>query len=329
LVAPAGRVRLFGVLIFGTHASRITHQKEIAHMERWISLLSCPICGARLFKSGGVARCANRHTFDIAREGYINLYTSRQSGDTSEMLRARRSFLLGGHFARLSAAINTRVADYLAAGSGQGSDRGDAAVLDAGCGAGYYLRELKRHLDNQPSCRQPVYLGLDISKAAVRMAAAAMRARSEPDAGFVVADLKERIPCADRSIDVLLTIFAPRNPIEFARVLVRGGLLLAVIPTPRHLAEPCSALGLLKIGADKHERLVDQLAPWFTLAESHGLEYMIHLDRDDLIHLVLMTPNYWHQKQVRWSALPTVEGQATTIGVRILVFHRRDYVPWW
>jgi 23S rRNA (guanine745-N1)-methyltransferase len=292
-------------------------------MERWISLLICSTCGARLSRTGGVARCANKHTFDIAREGYINLLECGQSGDTPEMLRARRSFLLNGHFARLSAAINTHVADHLAARPGQGGDRGEAVVLDAGCGTGYYLRELKRHLGSQPSYGQPVYLGLDISKAAVRMTAGAMRARSEPDTGFAVADLKHRVPCVERSIDVLLTIFAPRTPIEFARAMVPGGLLLIAIPAPQHLAEPRSALGLLKIGVDKYKRLVDQLAPWFALAESHSLEYARHLDRSDLIDLVLMTPNYWHQKQVRWSALPAIEGQATTISVRILAFHRR------
>ncbi len=286
-------------------------------MEDYVNILVCPLCGAPLTRASNVFRCANRHSFDIAREGYVNFLRSGRSGDTREMLYARRNFLERGYYTPLSEAINALAADPL-----EGMPAG-AGILDAGCGEGYYLRELKHHLDSRPVRGRRVYIGLDISGAAVRMAARRMRAQSDREICFVVADIVDQVPCANSSIDLLLDIFAPRNPHEFARVTRPHGLLLIAIPTPKHLTEPRSALGLLNIGADKHERTVDQLAPWFTLAASQTLEYAVSLNRDDLINLVTMTPNYWHRASVRWNVLPTIEGERTTISFTILVLHRR------
>jgi len=286
------------------------------HMEHYVNILICPLCGAPLARAGNVFRCANRHSFDIAREGYVNFLRSGRSGDTREMLQARRSFLERGYYTPLSAAINALAADHL-----KGMPAG-AGILDAGCGDGYYLRELKHRLDSRPAHARRVYIGLDISSAAARIAARGMRAQSDRDICFVVADIVDQVPCANSSIDLLFNVFAPRNPHEFARVTTPHALLLIAIPTPKHLTEPRSVLGLLNIGADKHERTVDQLAPWFTLAGSQTLEYAVSLDRDDLINLVTMTPNYWHRASVRWSALPTIEGEPTTISMTILALHR-------
>jgi 23S rRNA (guanine745-N1)-methyltransferase len=286
-------------------------------MEHYVNILVCPLCGAPLAHAGNAFRCPNRHSFDIARGGYVNFLRSGRSGDTREMLHARRNFLERGYYTPLSEAINALAADQLK-GMPAGAD-----ILDAGCGEGYYLRELKRHLDRRPAQAPDVYIGLDISGAAVCMAARRMRAQNDRAICFVVADIVDQVPCANSSIDLLLNIFAPRNPHEFARVTAPHGLLLIAIPTPKHLTEPRSALGLLNIGADKRERTVEQLAPWFRLADSRTLEYAVSLDRDDLVNLVTMTPNYWHRANVRWSALPMIVGEPTTISMTILAFHRR------
>src|SRR5581483_10720478 len=153
-------------------------------------------------------------TFDVAREGYVNLLRKKQVGDTREMLQARRSFLEDGFYQPLSDTLNALVDSYLR------EIPSPANVLDAGCGEGYYLGRLQRSLDQK---EQHCFLGLDIAKDGIRMAAKRYQAAS-----FVVANLKERLVIADQAIHVLLNIFAPRNPAEFARVMVPAGRLIVV-----------------------------------------------------------------------------------------------------
>jgi 23S rRNA (guanine745-N1)-methyltransferase len=232
------------------------------------------------------------------------------------MLRARRRFLERGHLRPLADAIGTLAVAHL-----DSAGREPAAILDAGCGEGYYLRALKGRLASQAAGY--VFSGLDCSKAAVRMAARRMRAVKEGDNCFVVADLRTRIPYTDNCIQLLFSVFAPRNGREFARVIVPGGMLLVAIPTPQHLAEPRAALGLLDVEANKQERLVERLAPWFTREQTLTVDYTVCLEREDLIDLVTMTPNHWHRTQVRWGALAAITGAETTIGVMILAFRRQ------
>jgi SAM-dependent methyltransferase len=174
-------------------------------------------------------RCSNSHTFDIAREGYVNLLRKKLPGDTKEMLVARRDFLERNHYQPLSDMLNQLVHAYLATSSSP------INILDAGCGEGYYLGRLQQYLTDQHY--QIQCIGLDISKEAIRMAA-----RHYKQSCFVVANLKERVVLADDALHIILNIFAPRNPAEFTRVLVPGGLLLVAIPAPDHLLQLRSAL---------------------------------------------------------------------------------------
>src|SRR5450755_2086683 len=98
-----------------------------------VSLLACPLCHSGLRQVDTALTCANKHTFDIAREGYVNLLLQKRSGDVKEMLRARRNFLERGFYQPLSAAVNELVCTYLQ------DMQGPLHMLDAGCGEGYYL----------------------------------------------------------------------------------------------------------------------------------------------------------------------------------------------
>ena len=71
----------------------------------------------------------------------------------------------------MSDAINTLVYDYLC--NEQDSENGlpHINILDAGCGEGYYLGRLQQYLSKQLSSVQCNYVGLDVSKEAIRMAA--------------------------------------------------------------------------------------------------------------------------------------------------------------
>ncbi len=284
------------------------------------------------------------------------------AGDSKQMLRARRDFLQRGHYQPLSDAIDEAVIGRLAPGvqaapdaeSTAGGDRGgiageagpfptasDAqpggrprprqaaplpagsawaplAILDAGCGEGYYLGRLSAHLHAQ-SGAAPFLFGMDIAREAVRMAA-----KRYPQGRFVVADVHARWPFADASSAVLLDIFAPRNPAEFARVLVPGGLLLVALPTAQHLAELRAHIPLLEIEPDKQERVIERLAGAFALTSATTLQYPLELPGAEATLLLQMTPSARHVAPAALATLAATERVLVTAGFVLLAFTRRE-----
>lgn len=251
-------------------------------------MLICPVCAAPLTREEGAFRCANGHSFDRARQGYIHLVGSRHPGDTKPMLQARRAFLAAGHYRPLADALaDLALAHLTSHRAARLADVPPPGVLDAGCGEGYYIGQVYRAL---AAAGIPARcFGLDVAKEAVRMAAV-----REPEIQFLVADIKGRLPFADASLDLLLDIFAPRNPAEFARVLAPGGLLLVAIPAPAHLAELRAVLPLLAIEEQKRERVLAQLAGSFALAATRELAYELALAPDEARLLITMTPSHHH-----------------------------------
>jgi 23S rRNA (guanine745-N1)-methyltransferase len=251
-------------------------------------MLICPVCAAPLTREERAFRCANGHSFDLARQGYVHLIGSRHPGDTKPMLQARRAFLAAGHYRPLADALADLALAHLASQrAARPAGAAPPAILDAGCGEGYYIGRLCRTLADAGIAAR--CFGLDVAKEAVRMAAA-----HAPEVQFLVADIKGRLPFADASLDVLLNVFAPRNPAEFARVLAPGGLLLVAIPTPAHLAELRAILPLLAIEDQKREHVLAQLAGAFALAASRELAYELALDPAEARLLITMTPSHHH-----------------------------------
>lgn len=178
----------------------------------------CPLCHLPLLRGDSTWRCDNRHSYDCAREGYVNLLPvnrkrSREPGDSAEMLQARRRFLEAGHYRPLVETI----AALLPYVSGR-------QLLDIGSGEGFYTRQLQA-----AGWPGKALAGIDIAKAGVRMAA-----KSQPDSQFVVAGSYD-LPVAEDSVDHLLRVFAPAADAEMLRVVNPGGSLLDVAPGPEHL----------------------------------------------------------------------------------------------
>lgn len=286
-------------------------------------MLICPVCERPLAREEHVWRCPSGHSFDRAREGYIHLTGSRQPGDTRDMLRARRAFLERGHYAPLAEALCALALAHYAA---LPPEKRVLGTLDAGCGEGYYIGYVQRALAAWASATRPhepdvpPCFGLDVSRDAARLAA-----RRYPAVTFVVADVRGRLPFASASLSLLLDVFAPRNPAEFARVVAPGGALLVVIPAPRHLAELRAALPLLGIEAEKQRQVERRLgAEGFALRETRPLELALELDATDLATLLAMTPSAWHA-DVAALAAEVSAGRATTAvtaAFRVLVFTR-------
>jgi 23S rRNA (guanine745-N1)-methyltransferase len=274
-----------------------------------ISLLTCPLCQTGLRQVDAALKCAQEHSFDIAREGYINLLLQKRLGDAKEMLRARRDFLERGFYQPLSDAVNELVCVHLR------DVPGPPHILDAGCGEGYYLDRLQRALAPlQDGC----YIGMDVSKEAIRMAAKSYRQLL-----FVVADVKQRLVLADYAIHAVLNIFAPRNPSEFARVTVAGGILVVVIPAPEHLLRLRSALGLLGMEEQKQQHVKEQFDGRFELIGSSPMAYSMQLNKDEVEQVVMMTPNYWHLSDETRAAMQKMEEIETEARFNIMVFRRR------
>jgi 23S rRNA (guanine745-N1)-methyltransferase len=247
-------------------------------LELSLDLLRCPTCRARrLHPDRGALRCPAGHTFDIARHGYAGLLTGTRatSGDDADMARARARFLSTGAYAPLREAVARLAAD---------SVPGQATVVDVGCGTGYHLAGV---LDRLPGARG---LGLDTSVRALRVAA-----RAHDRAAAAAWDVFRPFPLADGVADVVLDVFAPRNPAEFHRVLRPAGRLVVVRPTGRHLAELRGRVpAMVAIDPAKEQRLHRALGPFFEAAVTERVEYTVSLTGQEALDLVGMTPSARH-----------------------------------
>lgn len=249
--------------------------------------LACPICEAGLERQRDAFVCVNGHAFDLAREGYVNLLPSQHKrrgvdGDTRAMLQARRRLLAEGHYAPLLEALVARIGAVLSLLDVDTVP----TVAEAGCGEGYYVGSIETRLG---SVGRAVWLGTDISKPAVRMAAKRYR-----DVLFFVSDVHQRIYLRDASVDVLLDVFAPRNVHEFSRVVTHGGAAFIVIPSESHLAELRAEFGLLDIEREKERKILDRFATYFRLRDRSELRFSLELEPSAVTDLIEMGPNSWH-----------------------------------
>jgi 23S rRNA (guanine745-N1)-methyltransferase len=194
--------------------------------------LVCPFDGLPLANRGTSHACANGHTFDRAREGYVNLLpvqdkASRDPGDSKEMVAARRRFLDTGAYAPIADALGDTVLTHL---DRHASSRA-VTILDAGCGEGTYLEQLARHLTAAQRAETIHLAGIDISKWAVRVAAK----RTVPVTWAVASN--RRPPFAANSVDLILCLFGFPIWEGFAAVQPAGGEVVLIDPGPDHLQE--------------------------------------------------------------------------------------------
>jgi 23S rRNA (guanine745-N1)-methyltransferase len=234
----------------------------------------CPVCRDRLALSEAERRwaCPAGHSFDVAREGYVNLLLSsqrrsRQPGDSPEMVGARRRFLATGAYDPLSAAIAQAVADEQ-----------PRVVLDVGCGEGRHTRAV----------RAPAVLGVDVAKAAVAAAA-----RADPAGSYAVASAAD-LPLDDGAVDVAINVFGPVIAAELARVVRPGGAVVTAFPGAGHLA---GLRSMVYPDARPHEVKppLRDAGQWFIQTGSMPVTFTIAVtDAAGLHDLFAMTPYRWH-----------------------------------
>ncbi|ROR98807.1 23S rRNA m(1)G-745 methyltransferase [Sinobacterium caligoides] len=237
----------------------------------------CPLCQSPLehHNTQRLYRCSNNHCFDIAKEGYCNLIpvqqkNSKSPGDSKAMINARRRFLAQGYYGNLA----DKLTQIISAEAGGGAQ----TCLEVGCGEGYYLRQLGHHVP------QHRYVGIDISKEAVRLAAKAATAHQ-----YCVAS-SYNLPLAEGSADIIIRNFAPAPSEEIQRVLTTGGLFIVVTPGAEHLYQLRQHIYRQ---ATLHDNPVTEVEG-FQLIEQHALRQQIDISGvDDVSALLQMTPYYW------------------------------------
>lgn len=236
----------------------------------------CPLCGKSLIMERPAWYCDAGHSFDVAKQGYVNLLPvqlkhSLHPGDTPEQVHARRRFLGAGFYAPIARSVQELL-------TGKGT-----RVLDVGCGEGYYLRQLGMA---SPTLER---WGMDISRDAVRLAAGA-----DKNASYFVGTAS-RLPFAGRSFDAITSLFALTVPEEFHRVLSPGGWYLQALTEDDHLLGLKSLIYPELLHRDK--QLSPEL-PGFTLITQRSLKFDLMLTNSQQIQdLLAMTPHYWRITQ--------------------------------
>ena len=216
--------------------------------------------------------CPIGHHFDQAKQGYLNLLPahfkrSKDPGDSKAMVQSRRRFLGAGHYCPIAEQLGQLVAALRPQ---------TARLLDAGCGEGYYLRQLQQTLEGSWQL-----LGNDVSKWAVQAAAPWHKS------GHYVVASNARLPYPTASLDVVLCGFGFVSAAEFARVLVPGGLLITIDPLPLHLL----ALRELLYAKAQQKASHHAVLAGFEAVQHHDLEFGFELNQQGLQDLIAMTPH--------------------------------------
>ena len=260
---------------------------------------ACPICQENLTLVESSLKCNNRHSFDLAKFGYVNLAPQiKQSANYDKKNFQNRQQILEAGFYQ---AILEVVSDLLS------NSKNAKTILDIGCGEGFYSRKLQeRHPDK-------TFYAFDISKDSVQIAA-----KSEPNwaVNWFVGDLAS-LPIKDASMDILLDIFSPANYGEFRRVLSKDGILIKVIPTENHLKEIRQRLQNQLTNKDySNQDIKNHFQEHFTILSSQTVSLTKPITADQLQALLSMTPLLFHvdQTKIDWSQLTEI-----TIEAEILV----------
>ena len=263
--------------------------------------LICPICAEKLNLRDRQYVCARNHSFDVARQGYVNLLTVQQKhslnpGDTREQVLSRREFLEAGFYGPIANAL-IETAQELGI-SGQ--------ILDVGGGEGYYSSRLADALEAPLT-------GLDISKEAVRCAAAKYKGKQW------LCATAAHIPVEDGSVDLMTSLYALTLPEEFARVLKQGGYYFQVLAAEDHL------LGLKGIIYDrlnfKEKNTVPEL-PGFERVKSVPIRFTFTVKGQQIQNLFSMTPHVFRIGKAGAERLAQTEVLTDTASCVLNVYRR-------
>ena len=272
-------------------------------------MLICPNCGLDLYVQGNALRCEKGHSFDIASAGYCNLLVGSKPGDfigdSKEMVMARRRFLDSGAYEPLRRALCELVLDE--------APKKTAAVLDAGCGEGYYTGAVAKALEQ--SGRELCMIGADISKSATAYAA-----KRDKLTRYITAN-SYKLPVKDASAEIILSLFAPAPANEFRRILSTEGKVIMAVPGTEHLWELKEAIydEPYKNDEDKHS------LEGFRLLRREKLSYKALVEgKENVQALFSMTPYIHRTGKDSMDRLRAIENIELTLSFVLLCFEREN-----
>ena len=260
---------------------------------------ACPICQENLTLVESSLKCSNRHSFDLAKFGYVNLAPQiKQSANyDKENFQNRQQILEAGFYQAILDALSTMLSSL----------ETSKTILDIGCGEGFYSRKFQEaHPDK-------TFYAFDISKDSVQIAA---KSENNWAVNWFVGDLA-RLPIKDASMDILLDIFSPANYGEFRRVLSKDGILIKVIPTENHLKEIRQIVQDQLTKKDySNQDIKEHFQEHFSIQSSHIASLTKSVTTEQRQALLSMTPLLFHvdQSKIDWNQLTEI-----TIEAEILV----------
>ena len=262
----------------------------------------CPKCRLALSLSGGALRCENNHTYDVARQGYVNLLLSGGGihGDNREMVEARRDFLDTGAYLLLAEKL-VKLAKRHFCGT---------RILDIGCGEGYYTDHILRALSNE----QVELSAFDISRDAVKLAA-----KRNKSVSLAVASAYD-MPLSDGSVDMAFNMFSPLCEKEVWRALRDGGIFIMAVPGEEHL------FGLKSVAyRDPYKKeLLDPELTGFSLLESERVRYTLTLDSKEKIRaLFMMTPYAYRTSEEGRERVFSLDSLVTEVDFVVFVYKKQ------
>ena len=259
---------------------------------------ACPICQEALDLVQQSLVCTNRHSFDLAKFGYVNLAPQVKASKDydKESFQNRQLVLENGFYNHILNALSECLSPLAH----------PANILDIGCGEGYYSRSLQeRHPDHS-------FYAFDLSKESIQLAA---KSDQEWKVKWFVGDLA-RLPLLDQSMDLLLDIFSPANYQEFKRVLAPDGRLIKVIPTATHLQEIRQKVKDHLDQVDySNEQIIQHFSDHFTIENTIHCQERFELTPALREALLSMTPLLFHvdPAQIDWTDLTQVTISATIL----------------
>lgn len=275
------------------------------------SIYKCPVCQGRLLREEKQYICSNNHSYDISGKGYVNLMLANQKktkdpGDNKDMIESRRDFLNKEYYKRFSDCLNGVIIEELH------SDKRN--ILDAGCGEGYYISNLRNSfLKEYKEVINVKFYGTDISKNAIMFAS-----KRDRDINLSVASSFD-LPIINNSLDCVIRNFAPGDNKEFCRVLRSDGILIIATPGIEHL------YGLKEIIYDepRKNKIKENNPEGFVHIRNKEIRYTISLDNpEDITNLISMTPYYWSISDSMRSKIGEITELRTELDFNIDVFKK-------
>lgn len=263
-----------------------------ALMEQHIAFFACPICQSSMhvYEQDRLV-CVANHSFDIAKQGYVNMLTHGATSKYSKSLfESRKAVIDSGIYDVIEAKIAERVVSA-------------NTVLDTGCGEGSHLARIMAEKS------KGIGFGIDIAKEGIVAAA-----RHYPQQIWCVGDLAKS-PFAPSSFDAILNILSPANYDEFKRLLAPNGCVIKVVPQSGYLQE---LRAQLYADSSKetysNEQIVARFRDSFHKVDVERITYTVPLAKELVAALLEMTPMGWHKKDNTGILLNEI-----TIDVEILI----------